>query len=72
MAFISSSIYNKPVSADVVGAGTPSMFIRAKCGDGYVGLSLAEARDLRDDLSRAITEAATAAAKAVQTEGAAA
>lgn len=39
-------------------------------GSGSLRLTCAEAVKLRDDLSRAITEAATAAAKAVEAEGA--
>lgn len=71
MAFINATVYNKPVSVSVVLRDGNEPIIRIGCGDGSLCCVSAEAIKLRDELSRAITEAATAAAKAVQTEGAA-
>lgn len=70
MAFLSATCYRGDLSVDVIYRKDKPPFIRAKYGDGCIGMDCAEAVHLRDDLSRAITEAATAAAKAVQAEGA--
>lgn len=72
MAFISVTVYNKPVSVSVVLRDGNEPIIRIGCGDGSLCCSPAEAVKLRDELSRTIVEAATAAAQAVQAEGAAA
>ena len=70
MAFIDCTIYNATVSASAMYRDDGTAIIRVKCGAGYIAMDCEEAVKIRDDLSRAITEAATAAAKAVQSEGA--
>jgi len=72
MAFIDCTIYNEPVSASAMYRDDGTAIIRAKCGAGYIAMDCEEAVKLRDDLSRAITEAATAAAKSAQPAGEAA
>ncbi|HWG67493.1 MAG TPA: hypothetical protein VN662_08785 [Rhodanobacteraceae bacterium] len=66
MAHAHSSVYAKPATVRIECTGEISIW----CGDARISMSPEEAVQLRDDLSRAITEAATAAAKAVQAEGA--
>jgi hypothetical protein len=66
MAFIDCTIYGGKLATDIVYRADNLPIIRAKCGSGYIALSPEEAIQPRDDLSRAITEAATAAAKAVE------
>jgi hypothetical protein len=66
MAFIDCTIYGGELAVDIVYPKDGLPIIRAKCGSGYIALSPEEAIQRRDDLSRAITEAATAAAKAVE------
>jgi len=57
-----------------VSAGADGNTVRVEFGEisNYMRLNTDEAVKLRDELSRAITEAATAAAKAVQAAGEAA
>jgi hypothetical protein len=68
MAIVSTYDYNASVSARADGTT-----VRVDFGEisNYLRLNTAEAVKLRDDLSRAITEAATAAAKAKAVEVAA-
>ena len=65
MAIVTTYKFNASVSARA-----DAETVRVEFGEisNYMRLSLAEAVTLRDDLSRAITEAATAAAKAVEVE----
>lgn len=64
MAFIDVAIFAEPATVTVDDYG--DTWIRIRVGHGQIGLHQHEAVKLRDDLTRAITEAATAAAKAVE------
>jgi hypothetical protein len=64
--FMQVTTYNKPITVGLLLRKSEEPAILIKSGDGQFCVSSAEAIQLRDDLSRAITEAATAAAKAVE------
>ena len=68
MAHASIMTFNDPNESIRVKTGNGRVYIYWQIGT-YLALNHAETLQLRDDLSRAITEAATAAAKAVQAEG---
>jgi hypothetical protein len=64
MAFIDCTIYQQPVSARVIYRDNGAPIIRAECGGSGIAMNSAEAIKLRDDPSRAITEAAQQHAQA--------
>ena len=65
MAFIDCTIYNATVSASAMYRDDGTAIIRVKCGAGYIAMDCEEAVKIRDDLSRAITEAAPQHAQTV-------
>ena len=69
MAHASIMTFNDPDESIRVKTDNGKVYIYWQVGT-YLALNQAEVLQLRDDLSRAITEAATAAAKAVEAEGA--
>lgn len=63
MAFANVMTFNDPDESIRVKTGETHVFIYWQVGN-YLAVNIAEARKLRDDLSKAITEAATASAMA--------